>query len=102
MTNGNKIEIKILLHFDPMVRVLSCGVEDTPLQHFLLSRINSFDSIFSGIVWIGKLHNCALKYLFQCLRRKHEKDIFLLFMITVAKRGKMLHQSCTFELDSLD
>ena len=59
MTNGNKNEIKVSSYFDPMVRVLSCGVEDTPLQHFLLSSIYLFDSIFSGIVWIDKLHNCV-------------------------------------------
>ena len=37
---------KILLHFDPMVWVISNGVEDTPLQQFLLSSLYSFDSSF--------------------------------------------------------
>ena len=44
-------------HFDPMVWVLSNGVKDTSLLQFLLTRLFSFDSIFSGIVWIDKLHN---------------------------------------------
>ena len=47
-----KIREVHLPHFDPMVWVLSVGIEDTPLKQFLLSSLYSLDSIFSGIVWI--------------------------------------------------
>ena len=42
-----------------MAWVLSNGVEDTPLQQFLLGSLYLFDSIFSGIVLIDRLHNCV-------------------------------------------
>ena len=58
MINANKNK-KILSHFYPMVWILSKRVEDVSLQQFLLSSFYSFDSIFLGMVWIDKLHNCA-------------------------------------------
>ena len=56
MINGSKNK---KLNFDLMVRVLSNGVEDIPLQQFLLSSLYSFDSIYSGVIWIDKLDNCV-------------------------------------------
>ena len=58
MINANKNK-KILSHFYPMVWILSKRVEDVSLQQFLLSSFYSFDSIFLGMVWIDKLHNCV-------------------------------------------
>ena len=48
---------KVLPHFDHVTLVLANEVEDTPLQQFLLSSYYFFDSTFSGMVWIDKLHN---------------------------------------------
>ena len=42
------------------------GVEDASLKQFLMSSLYSFDSIFSGIVWIDKLNDCVKNNLFQC------------------------------------
>ena len=58
MINANKNK-KILSHFYPMVWILSKRVEDVSLQQFLLSSFYSFETIFRGIVWIDKLHNCV-------------------------------------------
>ena len=74
-----------------MVWILSKRVEDVSLQQFLLSTFYSFDFIFLSIVWIDKLHMCW-RNLFQYLTRKHKKETFWLFMVTVAKEEKLLHQ----------
>ena len=42
-----------------MVWILSKREEDVSLQQFLLSSFYSFESIFLGIAWIDKLHNCV-------------------------------------------
>ena len=34
-------------------------VEDMSLQNFSLTNLYLFDSIFSGMVWITKVHNCV-------------------------------------------
>ena len=54
-----KKKLLILPHFDPMIWVRSNGVEDIPLQQFLLSSLYFIDSTFSGIVFIDKLRNCV-------------------------------------------
>ena len=41
------------------IKKTNFGVEDTSLQQFLLSSFYLFHSIFSGIIWINKLHNCV-------------------------------------------
>ena len=48
-----------LSHFDPLVRVLSNGLEERPLEQFSLISHYLFDSIFSSIVLIDELHNCV-------------------------------------------
>ena len=58
MINASKNKTK-LSHFYPMVWILSKKVEGVSLQQFLLSSFYSLESIFLGIVWIDKLHNCA-------------------------------------------
>ena len=42
-----KIKKKILLYFDPIVWLLRNGIEETPLQQFLLSSLYLLDSIFT-------------------------------------------------------
>ena len=86
MINGSKNK-KILLHFNPVVWVMSNGVEDTPLRQFLLSSLYSFDFIFSGIVWIDKLNNIVKGICFN-VKETGKK----LFRVMVAKKKKMLHQ----------
>ena len=74
-------------------------VEDTPLQQILLSGIYLFNSISSSIALNDKLHNCVEGICFSTLQG-NKKPAFSLFMVTVAKREKMLHQwqeSCRFE-----
>ena len=73
-----------------MVWVLSNGVEDTPLKHFFLSSLYSLESIFSGIVWIDKLHNCVEVICFNVEQGSMEKTLFLLFMVLTAKTQKCL------------
>ena len=41
------------------------GGEETPFQQFLLSCLYVFDSIFSSIVWIDKLHKCVERICFS-------------------------------------
>ena len=48
MTNDSKNKKIFFPNFDPMVWVLGSGVQDTPLQQFLLSILYSFDSIFQA------------------------------------------------------
>ena len=66
---------KKLTHFDPMVWFLSNGVQDTPLQQFFLSSLYLFDSIFSGIVWIDKLHTCVKGTCFN-IKQRTRKNTF--------------------------
>ena len=42
-----------------MVWVFGSGVEEAPLQQFLLRSLYSFDSIFPSIVLTDKQHNCV-------------------------------------------
>ena len=53
MINGSKNMVWSMVWF------LSNTIEETPLQQFLLGIIYLFDSIFSSIVCINKLHNCV-------------------------------------------
>ena len=48
-----------------MVWVLSNGIEETPLQQFLLSSLYLFDSIFISLAWIDKLRNIVEKICFN-------------------------------------
>ena len=57
-----------------MVWVLSKRVEDVSLQQFSLGNFYSFDSIFLGIVWIDKLHNCV-----EGINKETHKRNFLTF-----------------------
>ena len=75
-------EIRSGLHFDHTTRawVLINGVEDTPLQQFLLSSLCSFDSIvlfwlyYLGIVWTDKLRNCVQGICFMIYLGNRKKD----------------------------
>ena len=69
----SKIKKLNLSHFDAMNWVLRNGVEETPLQQFLLNSFYSFDSIFSIIVWIDQQHNCVEGIFLQCLTKKQKK-----------------------------
>ena len=82
-----------------MVWVLISIAEDTPLQQISLKGIYLFDSISSSIALNDKLHNCVEGICFSTLQG-NKKSALSLFMVTVAKREKMLHQwqeSCRFE-----
>ena len=68
-----------------MVRFLSSGVVETPLQQFLLSSLYLFHSILSSIVWIDKLHNCVEGTSFRVSQGNRKKT---LFMVAVANRKK--------------
>ena len=52
-----------------MLWVLNSGIEAVILQQFSLYRILYFVSIFSGIVWIDKVHNRVEE---NCLNVSHE------------------------------
>ena len=62
MTNGkNKLKTSIFFWciFSPDTRVcgFNNGTQDIPLWQFFLSRLDLFDSIFSGVACINKLYN---------------------------------------------
>ena len=57
------------------------------MQHFLLSSLYSFDSIFSDIVWIDKLHICVKGSCFN-VYNETEKLYFLTFPGSGCKKGK--------------
>ena len=62
MTNGkNKLKTSIFFWyiFSPDTRVcgFNNGTQDIPLRQFFLSRLDLFDSIFSGVAWINKLYD---------------------------------------------
>ena len=62
-----------------MVWIITNEVEDTLLQQFFLSSLYLFDSIFSDIVWIDKLHNCVKRICFNVPGNgcKKEKKYFI-------------------------
>lgn len=58
--NGSKIQRQFFLYFDPVVGVwtFSNKTKETPLwQFFFFFSSYLFKSIYSGIVWVGKLHD---------------------------------------------
>ena len=63
-----------------MVWIITNEVEDTLLQQFFLSSLYLFDSIFSDIVWIDKLHNYIKRICFNVPGNGCKKE------------KKMLHQ----------
>ena len=72
-------KIKLLPRFYPMVWILSKRVEDVSLQQFLLSSFYSFESIFRGIVWIDKLHNCVGGICFNISQGNTKKKLSGIF-----------------------
>ena len=70
-----------------MVWVLSNGVEDIPLQPFLLSSLYSFGCIFPGTVWIDKLI-IVLKGFISMFNKETGKRHFLTFHSNGCKEEK--------------
>ena len=58
-------KIHIWMHFSYVTRVcdLSNGAKNTLSRRFFLSKLYLFDSIFSGIVWIHKLHSLMKEFV---------------------------------------
>ena len=81
----------IVSHFCPIVWVLRKSVEDVSLPQFLLSSFYSFDSIFLGIIWIDRLHDCVEGFC-SIFHKEIRKRNFLTFHGNSCYRGKMLHQ----------
>ena len=77
-----------------MVWVLSNEVEYTPFKQILLNSRYSFDCIFSGLVWIDRLHNRVEGIYFNetgnrkktLVTTKQELDLFLLFVVVKRKK----------------
>ena len=101
---SKKLKKQFLLHSDPVVRAwdLSNRVADATVEQFFLSSFHLFHSIFSGLIWIDKLHICIKGLvLFNNGSYGNGKRTIFHYHSKGWKQGKMFHQrheSYTFEL----
>ena len=80
--------LRYITYFCVCVLVLSNEVEDTRVEQSLLISLYSFDSIFSGAVWIDKLHSCVEGICFNVYQRNWKKTLSIFSKGTIAKNKK--------------